>query len=80
MDIFFKLLAVVGPPYDTLEEVIGTRGTKGEGSLREFGVSYREVPVSSNVITLAKPLHFPISRNYLFSYLRIILRRSMSVN
>ena len=41
-----QLLAVAGPPYDTLEEVIGTRGTAGHGSLKEFGVHYRCLPVS----------------------------------
>lgn len=39
-----ELLAVAGPPYDTLEEVIGSRG-EGQGSLRDFGVSYRELPL-----------------------------------
>ncbi len=37
-----EMLAVAGSPYDTLEEVIGTR-KQGQGSLREFGVSYREL-------------------------------------
>jgi cystathionine beta-lyase family protein involved in aluminum resistance len=37
-----ELLSVVGAPYDTLEEVIGIRGT-GQGSLAEFGVSYRQL-------------------------------------
>ena len=36
-----ELLAVAGSPYDTLEEVIGTRGTPQSGSLMDFGVSYR---------------------------------------
>ncbi|MFQ4136769.1 aminotransferase class I/II-fold pyridoxal phosphate-dependent enzyme [Nodosilinea sp. PGN35] len=40
-----EMLAVAGTPYDTLEEVIGLRGT-GQGSLAEFGVSYRELPLS----------------------------------
>jgi cystathionine beta-lyase family protein involved in aluminum resistance len=35
-----ELLAVVGDPYDTLEEVIGTRG-QNQGSLKDLGVSYR---------------------------------------
>ena len=39
------LLAAAGRPYETLEEVIGLRG-KGQGSLREFGVAYREVPLA----------------------------------
>lgn len=35
-----ELLYITGKPYDTLEEVIGVRGEAGEGSLREFGVSF----------------------------------------
>ncbi len=37
-----ELVAVTGKPYDTLEEVIGIRG-KNCGSLKEFGVSYKQV-------------------------------------
>lgn len=33
-------------PYDTMEEVIGTRGTPGHGSLMEWGVSYRELDLT----------------------------------
>ena len=36
------MLSVTGRPYDTLEEVIGLRGN-GNGSLAEWGVSYKEV-------------------------------------
>ena len=36
-----ELLAPAGKPYDTLEEVIGIRPSKG--SLAEYGVSYRQV-------------------------------------
>jgi len=41
-----ELLAVAGSPYDTLEEVIGLRGTPGVGSLIEFGVSYRKLDLA----------------------------------
>lgn len=37
-----ELLAITGKPYDTLEEVIGIRG-EGNGSLKELGVTYRQV-------------------------------------
>lgn len=37
-----ELLAVAGAPYDTLEEVIGVRGSN-QGSLKDFGISYREL-------------------------------------
>ncbi|MDY7013904.1 MAG: aminotransferase class I/II-fold pyridoxal phosphate-dependent enzyme, partial [Cyanobacteriota bacterium] len=40
-----EMLAVAGAPYDTLEEVIGLRG-EGQGSLREFGISYRQVELT----------------------------------
>lgn len=36
-----ELLSPVGRPYDTLEEVIGIR--KSVGSLKEYGVTYRQV-------------------------------------
>lgn len=36
-----EILSPVGKPYDTLEEVIGIRESKG--SLREYNVSYRQV-------------------------------------
>lgn len=36
-----ELLSPVGKPYDTLEEVIGIRESKG--SLKEYGVTYRQV-------------------------------------
>ncbi len=38
------LLAVTGKPYDTLEEAIGISGS-GQGSLSDFGIKYREVPL-----------------------------------
>ncbi|BAU43310.1 aminotransferase class I/II-fold pyridoxal phosphate-dependent enzyme [Leptolyngbya sp. O-77] len=40
-----ELLAVAGAPYDTLEEVIGLRG-EGQGSLKDFGVSYRQLELT----------------------------------
>jgi cystathionine beta-lyase family protein involved in aluminum resistance len=40
-----RLLALTGRPYDTLEEVIGIRGS-GQGSLAEFGIAYDELPLA----------------------------------
>ena len=37
------LLSVTGKPYDTLGDVIGLTGKKGEGSLADFGVEYRQI-------------------------------------
>ncbi|OIP67711.1 MAG: aluminum resistance family protein [Oscillatoriales cyanobacterium CG2_30_40_61] len=41
-----ELLAVAGAPYDTLEEVIGVRG-QGQGSLLDFGISYRQLDLTA---------------------------------
>lgn len=37
-----EIVYCTGAPYDTLEEVIGIRG-EGKGSLKEFGVTYKQV-------------------------------------
>ena len=39
-----RLLSLTGRPYDTLEEVIGIRGS-GQGSLADFGIAYDELPL-----------------------------------
>ena len=41
-----ELLSISGKPYDTLEEVIGIRPSKG--SLAEYGVTYNQVELLSN--------------------------------
>ncbi len=41
-----QLLSPVGKPYDTLEEVIGIRPSRG--SLKEYGVTYRQVDLKEN--------------------------------
>lgn len=42
------VLLAVGRPYDTLQEVIGVSGEAGDGSLRDFGIGYREVPLTQD--------------------------------
>lgn len=39
-----ELLYITGKPYDTLEEVIGIRGS-GKGSLKDFHIEYEAVPL-----------------------------------
>ncbi|MCR5673189.1 MAG: methionine gamma-lyase family protein [Lachnospiraceae bacterium] len=41
-----ELLSISGKPYDTLEEVIGIRESKG--SLKEFGITYSQVDLKSD--------------------------------
>lgn len=37
-----KLVCLTGKPYDTMEEVIGIRGS-GNGSLKDFGIEYAQI-------------------------------------
>ena len=39
-----EMISIAGPPYDTLEEVIGQRGDAGSGAgsaLSDFNIGYR---------------------------------------
>ncbi|WP_209122297.1 methionine gamma-lyase family protein [Alkalihalobacillus sp. BA299] len=42
-----ELIYMTGKPYDTLEEVVGIRGD-GNGSLKDFQVSYNAIPLSES--------------------------------
>ena len=46
-----ELISITGTPYDTLQEVIGTKDNKA-GSLLEFGITYKEIPLVNNIIDL----------------------------
>lgn len=41
-----EMISISGKPYDTLEEVIGIRSSKG--SLAEYGITYKQVDLLSN--------------------------------
>ena len=43
-----KLVAITGKPYDTLEDVIGISGGKGNGSLMDYGVEYGQVDLNED--------------------------------
>ena len=42
-----EMIYCTGGPYDTLEDVIGIRG-EGKGSLKEFGISYKQVELAED--------------------------------
>lgn len=46
------LVSATGKPYDTLEQVIGIsrQGKKGEGSLKDFGVNYKQAELSGGEV------------------------------
>lgn len=46
------LLCVTGTPYDTLEQAIGSGEGEGFGSLREFGVRFRSIPLRNDAVDL----------------------------
>ncbi len=41
-----EIVFVTGTPYDTLHEVIGINGKAGNGSLKDFGVKYKIIPLT----------------------------------
>ncbi|MDE5936908.1 MAG: methionine gamma-lyase family protein, partial [Ruminococcus sp.] len=43
-----KMVSITGKPYDTLEEVIGLAGEKGNGSLMDYGIEYGQVDLLEN--------------------------------
>ncbi|UAL49248.1 aminotransferase class I/II-fold pyridoxal phosphate-dependent enzyme [Sutcliffiella horikoshii] len=42
-----ELLYITGKPYDTLEEIVGIRGT-GVGSLKEYNIGYKTIDLKNN--------------------------------
>ena len=50
------ILAVTGSPYDTLHSVIGMSGEENIGSLKEYGVNYKQVDLVDGKINIEKAL------------------------
>lgn len=69
-----RMVAVTGRPYDTIQATIGISGTPGQGSLRDYGVLYSEVPLTpdgqpdlpaiASAVRGAKLAHIQRSRGY----------------
>ena len=77
------IISITGNPYDTLEEVIGIRGG-GQGSLRDFGITYDSIPLSET-----GQISYDLLGQALHSYPRMLLvqrsrgyawRKSLTVN
>lgn len=56
-----ELIAITGAPYDTLQKVIGVKGNM-PGSLVEYGIKYKEIPLINNSIDIDRVLN-SISEN-----------------
>lgn len=52
-----ELVSLTGAPYDTLQTVIG-HAVKSRGSLKEFGIGYRELPLVKGKVDLAAIKNF----------------------
>lgn len=43
-----EMVCLTGTPYDTLHGVIGLNGKEGSGSLKDFGIKYRQIELTEN--------------------------------
>lgn len=50
-----ELIAITGAPYDTLQKVIGVKGSIS-GTLMDYGVKYKEIPLNGNIINIEEVL------------------------
>ena len=77
------MLSVTGKPYDTLEEVIGIRG-EGKGSLKDFGIKYRQIELKNNRPDLDEIEKQAADKNIRMVYIQrsrgYTLRPSLSIN
>lgn len=77
------MLSVTGKPYDTLEEVIGIRG-EGKGSLKDFGIEYRQVELKDGRPDLDEIEKQAADKNVRMVYIQrsrgYTLRPSLSIN
>ena len=62
-----SLVSIAGTPYDTMEEVIGTRG-ESELSLIKNGVKYSEIPLKNGVT-----IDYEAIKNYVFHDTKMVL-------
>lgn len=74
-----ELVSLTGTPYDTLQTVIGS----GRGSLKEFGITYRELPLIDGKVDIAAIKNFitPKTRLALIQRSRgYSMRRALTVD
>ncbi len=64
-----EMLSITGSPYDTLEQVIGLR-PGGQGSLKEFGISYRELPLTETGMVDWESLESAITKKTCLAFIQ----------
>ncbi|KAJ52523.1 cystathionine beta-lyase family protein involved in aluminum resistance [Clostridium tetanomorphum] len=51
------MLSIVGAPYDTLHSIIGIAGEENIGSLREYGVKYKQIDLENGKVNIEAVKH-----------------------
>ena len=79
------ILNITGQPYDTLQEVIGVNGSKKDfGSLRNFGINYKEISLTEKGLVNFKELEKTITQNIKLVYMQrsrgYTMRPALSIN
>ncbi len=63
-----ELISITGSPYDTLQKVIGVKGSQ-EGTLLDYGIKYKEIPLNKgkklNIEEVLKKTYQEILKFYL---------------
>ncbi len=57
-----ELISITGSPYDTLQKVIGVKGSQ-EGTLLDYGIKYKEIPLNKGKIDIEEVTKKNISGN-----------------
>ena len=79
------ILNITGQPYDTLQEVIGVNSSKKDfGSLRNFGINYKEISLTEKGLVNFKELEKTITQNIKLVYMQrsrgYTMRPALSIN
>lgn len=79
------ILNITGQPYDTLQEVIGVNSRKKDfGSLRNFGINYKEISLTEKGLVNFKELEKTITQNIKLVYMQrsrgYTMRPALSIN
>ncbi|MDR1002323.1 MAG: methionine gamma-lyase family protein [Oscillospiraceae bacterium] len=77
------MLSVTGTPYDTIQSVIGITDSPKSGSLKEFGINYREIQLSNdgsvNIAAIPDALTEDVKMVYIQRSRGYTLRPSLTV-
>lgn len=64
------MVSLTGTPYDTLHAVIGLHRKKGDGSLLDLGVRYREIPLGADALPDLDAIRTACRENIQMAYIQ----------